>query len=151
MLTLLGALLGFFSSSFPEVLKFFNQKRDRAHELSIMDKQIELAKSGQISRLEEVRLQAESAEQVALYQHAQLSSVKQTSLWVDALAASVRPVITYAFFGLYGVIKVSQWMLLTHTLSAAQSFVFLWSAEDEALFAAVMSFWFGHRALIKRK
>ena len=147
MLTLLGALLGFFSSSFPEVLKFFNQKRDRAHELAVMDKQIELSKSGQSSRLEEVRLQAESAEQVALYNQAQHSHVK----WVDALAASVRPIITYAFFGLYGVIKVSQWMLLTHTLSTAQSFVFLWSAEDEALFAAVMSFWFGHRALIKRK
>ena len=113
MLTLLGALLGFFSSSFPEVLKFFNQKRDRAHELAVMDKQIELSKSGQTSRLEEVRLQAESAEQVALYQHSNPVHVK----WVDALAASVRPVITYAFFGLYGVIKVSQWMLLTHTLS----------------------------------
>ena len=156
MLTLLGALLGFFSSSFPEVLKFFNQKRDRAHELAIMDKQIELSKSGQSSRLEEVRLQAESAEQVALYHHAKRSNIKQaslgqTSLWVDALAASVRPVITYAFFGLYGVIKVSQWIILTKTLPSAQSFVFLWSGEDEALFAAVMSFWFGHRALIKRR
>ena len=147
MLTLLGALLGFFSSSFPTLLKFFNQKQDRAHELAIMDRQIELSKSGQTSRLEEVRLQAESAEQVALYQHAQHSHVK----WVDALAASVRPVITYAFFGLYGVIKVSQWIILTHTLPSAQSFVFLWSGEDEALFAAVMSFWFGHRALIKRR
>ena len=147
MLTLLGALLGFFSSSFPEVLKFFNQKRDRAHELAVMDKQIELSKSGQTSRLEEVRLQAESAEQVALYQHAQHSNIK----WVDALAASVRPIITYAFFGLYGVIKVSQWLILTKTLPSAQSFVFLWSPEDEALFAAVMSFWFGHRALIKRR
>ena len=126
-----------------------------------MDKQIELSKSGQISRLEEVRLQAEAAEQVALYQHAQHSHVKQaslgqtslpqTGLWVDALAASVRPVITYAFFALYGVIKVSQWIILTHTLPSAQSFVFLWSEEDAALFAAVMSFWFGHRALIKRK
>ena len=134
-------------SSFPEVLKFFNQKRDRAHELAVMDKQIELSKSGQSSRLEEVRLQAESAEQVALYQHARRSHVK----WVDALAASVRPVITYAFFGLYGVIKVSQWLILTKTLPSAQSFVFLWSPEDEALFAAVMSFWFGHRALIKRR
>ena len=147
MLTLLGALLGFFSSSFPTLLKFFNQKQDRAHELAIMDRQIELSKSGQASRLEEVRLQAESAEQVALYQHAQHSNTK----WVDALSSSVRPVITYAFFGLYGVIKVSQWLILTHTLPSAQSFVFLWSPEDEALFAAVMSFWFGHRALIKRK
>ena len=147
MLTLLGALLGFFSSSFPEVLKFFNQKRDRAHELAIMDRQIELSKSGQTSRLEEVRLQSETAEQVALYQHAKRSNMK----WVDALSSSVRPVITYAFFGLYGVIKVSQWLILAQTLPTAQSFVFLWSGEDEALFAAVMSFWFGHRALIKRK
>ena len=112
-----------------------------------MDKQIELSKSGQTSRLEEVRLQAESAEQVALYQHARRSNVK----WVDALSSSVRPVITYAFFGLYGVIKISQWLILSHTLSVSQSFVFLWSEEDAALFAAVMSFWFGHRALIKRK
>ena len=147
MLTLFGALLGFFSSSFPDVLKFLNQKRDRLHELALMDKQIEMAQSGQSSHLEEIRLQTEAQEQVALYAYARPSRVK----WVEALSSSVRPVITYGFFFLYAGVKVAQWhviVTLSH-LSWTESLIRIWNGEDEALFAAVMSFWFGHRALLK--
>ena len=41
MLSLIGSLLGFGTSFLPKVLSFFEEKRDQAHELKLMDKQLE--------------------------------------------------------------------------------------------------------------
>jgi hypothetical protein len=41
MLTLLGSLLGFISSAFPDLLKIWQDKQDRKHELQIIDRQME--------------------------------------------------------------------------------------------------------------
>jgi hypothetical protein len=112
MLTLLGSALGFLTSLFPDLLKLFRESQDRKHELAIMDRQMEMQRAGHQQRLEEINVQADIAESQALYKTLAQTGVR----WVDALAGSVRPVITYAFF---------------------------------ALFAAVMSFWFGARSMAK--
>ncbi len=149
MLTLFGALLGFLSSAMPEIMRFINQHRDRIQELSIMDRQMELTKQGHTHRLEEIRLTSESNEQIALIQSQRRVKVK----WVDGLAGSVRPVITYAFFGLYAAVKIASWYSWVNgsNVPAITALIHIWSGEDEALFAAVMSFWFGHRALNRKK
>ena len=41
MLSLVGSVLGFGTSFLPKVLSFFEEKRDQAHELAMMDKQLE--------------------------------------------------------------------------------------------------------------
>ncbi|WP_019223831.1 hypothetical protein [Bartonella rattaustraliani] len=41
MLTLLGSLLGFLSSAFPDLLKIWRDKEDRKHELAILQLQME--------------------------------------------------------------------------------------------------------------
>jgi|SaaInlStandDraft_6_1057023.scaffolds.fasta_scaffold08285_5 hypothetical protein len=105
MLTLLGAVLGFVSSAFPEVLKYFREDKDCKQEQEIMDRQIELSKLGASHRLEEGRLNTDANERVSLYSHAKSVGVK----WIDALPGSVRPVITYAFFILYALLKLAQW------------------------------------------
>ena len=98
MLTLLGSLLGFLSSTFPDLLKLWQDRADRHHELAILDRQMEQMRLGHNQRLEAIGLEADIAESRALYQHdSQPSGVR----WVDALRASVRPVITYAFFMLF--------------------------------------------------
>ena len=38
MLTLLGSLLGFLSSAFPDFLKLWRYHSDRKHELAILDR-----------------------------------------------------------------------------------------------------------------
>ena len=104
MLTLLGSLLGFISSAFPDLLKIWQDKQDRKHELQILDRQMEQMRLGHNQRLEEITVNADINESVALLKHdSQPSGVK----WVDGLRASVRPVITYAFFLLFTTVKVS--------------------------------------------
>ncbi len=63
----------------------------------------------------------------------------------------MRPVITYAFFTLFTAVKLST----LYVLMAEEGLAFViaipqvWDPETQALFAAVMSFWFGQRALNK--
>ena len=150
MLTLLGSLLGFISSAFPDLLRLWQDHQDRKHELAILDRQMEQMRLGHSQRLEEIAVEADIAESKALYRHdSQPSGVK----WVDGLRASVRPVITYAFFLLFTAVK----LCALYVLMADEGLAFtialprIWDPETQALFAAVMSFWFGQRALAKAR
>jgi hypothetical protein len=145
MITLLGSLLGLFGSFVPEFLKHARDRSDKQHELSILDRQITLMQVNQKHRLEQLEAIGTLRETEALYQHARPTRV----VWVDALSGSVRPVITYVFFLLYAVTKGAQFSLLADTLPLKESIGYLWHPEDQALFAAVMSFWFGQRSLLK--
>ncbi|PRE30446.1 hypothetical protein C6P92_00215 [Burkholderia multivorans] len=75
------------------------------------------------------------------------------SPWVEALQASVRPVITYAFFLVFAVVKVSALATLLQTdgVTLAAALQATWDEETQALFAAVMSFWFGSRQISKMR
>ncbi len=147
MLTLLGSLLGFVTSAFPDLLGLFRDWQDRKHELAILDRQMEQMKLGHQQRLEEIEVQADIAESKALYRHDKPVGVA----WVDALRATVRPVITYAFFLLFASVKGSALYVLiaVEGLLLAEALPRIWDPETQALFAAVMSFWFGQRALSK--
>lgn len=147
MLTLLGSLLGFISSTFPDLLNIWKDRADRSHELAILDRQMEAQKLNHSNRLEEIHVQADISESKALYSHAsQPSGVP----WVEALRATVRPMITYAFFILFATVKIAAlFQLLNSGFTVADSIIIIWDGETQALFAAVMSFWFGQRALTK--
>ena len=147
MLTLLGSLLGFVTSAFPDLLGLFRDWQDRKHELAILDRQMEQMTLGHQQRLEEIEVQADIAESKALYRHDKPVGVA----WVDSLRASVRPIITYAFFILFASVKGSALYVLiaVEGLLLAEALPRIWDPETQALFAAVMSFWFGQRALSK--
>ncbi|MFN7902705.1 MAG: 3TM-type holin [Holosporales bacterium] len=135
MLTLLGSLLGFFGSLVPEILKLLQTSRDRAHELEILKLQLEQQQLASNNRLEEIRIGNAAVEAVALYK-----TYATGIAWVDALNGTVRPVIAYAFFALYAALKMIQ-----------PDPALLWSEEDSALFAGIISFYFGQRALQKQQ
>lgn len=144
MMTLVGSLLGFLSSAFPEILRTYRDRKDRDHELAVLDRQIEMQKSGLQGRLDEIHTQADAVITKALYQHARPTGIG----WIDGLAGTVRPLITYAFFFLYAAVKGAIWLTTVRLLGEnqwAEGLIQLWSLEDQALFAAVMSFWFGQR------
>ena len=148
MITLLGSFLGFFGSLIPDILRFFQDKQDRNHELALFDRQMHMLKYKHFSRLKEAQILEDMAEQKALYVHARPTGVR----WVDALSGTVRPVITYTFFLLYAAVKLAQLTVMLNMpqeLSWASALLSIWHEEDQALFAAVMAFWFGHRALRK--
>ena len=136
MLPILGGLAGFASSFVPELFHFLKDKKDKDHELKLINLQIEAMKAGHSSRLEEVQIQAEALESKYLYLNAKPSQIK----WVDAMSAAVRPMITYTMFMLYTSMKIIDFL-------KAGAMAPIWTDADQGLFCAVMGFWFGHRSL----
>jgi len=156
MIALLSALLGFVSSAVPDLFKLFRDGKDRAHEIALLKLQIEHAREANVQQLQAIEVQAGMVEQAALNERLRdnLTGIH----WVDALAGSVRPVITYAFFGLYFLVKCAQFHLLVAPslpwqsgMTLAQAMVALWTEEDIAIFSAVIAFWFGQRAMARAK
>jgi|TARA_R100001163_G_C4953500_1_gene120278 hypothetical protein len=148
MLSLLGSLLGFGTSFLPKVMDFFQDRADKKHELAVMEVQIRQQKELADQKLEMVNVEADVREMESLHKSMQPTGVA----FIDGLRGSVRPVITYAFFGLFIFVEVSAYLALTSQgvsgLDAANA---VWSEETSALFAAVISFWFGGRAISRAR
>lgn len=146
MITLLASIAGFISSLVPEVLKLFIDRFDKRHELEIMDRQISMSKEGISARLEEITGYADIVETKALY-----ATFKSGIVWIDALNSLVRPLLAYSFFALYAVIKYFEFEMVAKITEDPRVIIdALWNVDDQAIFAGIISFYFGHRALSKR-
>jgi hypothetical protein len=136
MITLLGSLLGFISSTFPDLLKLFRDASDKKHEITLLQMQMDFQAQGHQERLEEINTNADIAESEALYK-----TYTTGISWVDALNGTVRPVIAYSFFILYAAVKIMHY--------SADLPWLLWTEDDQAIFAGIISFYFGQRAMSK--
>lgn len=152
-----GSLLGGIFRLAPEVLKYFDKKNERQHELAMFDKQCDLEKvRGQI-RLEEIGAQRDMAVDVGVMDAFKAAIDQQTEMakaaggWVASLSASVRPVMTYYLLLLYGAAKTASMLLAYHSgqpmLEVLKS---AWSVDDMALLSGVVNYWILDRTLAKR-
>tara|TARA_Y100001970_G_scaffold145912_1_gene179133 strand:- start:11691 stop:12128 length:438 start_codon:yes stop_codon:yes gene_type:complete len=145
MLSLLGSLLGFGTSFLPKLLGFFEEKRDQAHELKLMDKQLEQQIKIGEQKLQFMNVEADIRETEAL-QKSQTKMTVKSSQWVINLSSSVRPIMTYLLF--------LEFMILTFMLAFnsidLEMYNRIWSNEIQAVWAAVVSFWFGQRSFNRK-
>ena len=147
MLTLLGSLLGFIGSAVPRLLTFFERKQDNEHEYRMVELQQRGVAAAAQQALDLANVNADISEFKSLQQYGNV----KTGTWVDVLTASVRPVITYCFFALFVFVEVktAQVVFAMNDLSVLTKLGMVWNQEVQALFAAIMSFWFGARSLQK--
>ena len=146
MITLLASIAGFLTSLIPEILRFLKDRLDKSHELQIMDKQIRFSKMAGGKTPEEIQMTRDVIEQLSLY-----STYKTGIDWVDALNGTVRPVLAYSFFGMYAVIKIIQYQYITRTALLVEYVDVIWSIDDQAIFASIVSFYFGQRAFARSR
>ena len=147
MFALLGSLVGFLSSLAPDIFSMLKDRKDKAHELAILNKQMEFMEKGHHNRIAEINAMADANDSQYIYQFA----AKSGNSAIDALTSSVRPILSYAFFSLYAWIKICTFFLLyRYNNDVATSVVQIWTEPDHTIFCAIISFWFGHRAF-KRK
>ena len=146
MLSLIGSVLGFGTSFLPKILGFFEEKRDQAHELSMMDKQLEQQLQIGQQKLQMVNVDADIRETETLHkEHATITS--KSSQWCVNLSASVRPIITYCLFAEFAILTFSVNM---GWLDISQ-FKNIWTEDGMVpLWAAVISFWFGSRSFNRK-
>ena len=147
MITLLGSLLGFGTSFLPEVLNYFKRGQEQKHEPQRMKMEIELMAKRSEFKIQELDKEAEIKEAEGLYKHDSVDA----GGFINALRGSVRPIITYAFFGLFVAIKVTALISLMSLpeMQLNMALSMIWDDQTAGLFSAIMAFWFGNRAVSK--
>ena len=146
MMTLLGSLLGFGTSFLPEVLNYFKASQNHKHNLERMQVEMEMMTKRNELKLNIIDKQAEIKETEGLYKH----DAMDAGGFVNALRGSVRPVITYCFFALFVAVQAVVIMrVMAEGGNWTEAVPLMWTAETQGLFAAIMSFWFGNRAVSK--
>jgi hypothetical protein len=152
--TLLGGLFGGLFRLAPEVMKLFDRKAERTHELSMLGANLAADKLRGEQALTQLDVQREislmgaglAALQEAIKGQSQLTGIRK----VDILTMSVRPIVTYWFMSVYCFAKVATFVLVfflaPEGASAADkvktAIDSLWTPADMALFAGILNFWF---------
>ena len=156
MISILSGILGFATSGLPSVLKFFEQKGDNAHEEAMakleMERALAMAEKGFASqekieefRTDQVEMETYAAERLALYKHDE-KHAQNASTWVINLRASVRPIITYIFVFIFLFADVvGLWWAMDTGVDFATAMNIVISAEEMAILASIIGFWFGSR------
>lgn len=148
MLTLLGSILGFVGSAIPEVVGIFKEKEKNKNELEIMKLQVEAVKQQATLDLMNYRAMAQDKEHERVIEHD--IAIQNSSGPLSWLSKSVRPVITYLFFALFASVKIASLSIaMEDTGNFQQAILLVWDEETQGMFAAIISYWFGRRALEK--
>jgi hypothetical protein len=111
MITLLGSLLGFGTSFLPEVLNYFKAGQEHKHKLELMRVEMDMMSKRSELKLQLLDKEADIKETEGLYKHDSVDA----GGFINALRGSVRPIITYCFFGLFVAIKVTALLALMDT------------------------------------
>lgn len=154
LLTMLGGSLGGVLRFIPEILKLFQEGKDREHEYRMTQLQLQIDQARATQAIDLAHAQGEVAQQSGELQ-AYIEAIKGQGTptgvgWVDALSASVRPVITYWWLSLFTVYKIAfivaaclQWTTLDDFITK------LWTEQDAGMLSLIIGFWFCDRAIKK--
>lgn len=153
MLALFGSIVGLLGSLAPRLIGFFEQKQNHSQEIEMLrvqgEFQMRAIEGGHAAKMQEINAGADVASELAAFAAALRPS---GTAWVDGFNAVVRPFLTLCFFGLYAAVKAAQFMLLqTNGDGTASAIMSMWGEEDWAVWAAIVTFWFGNRTFNKER
>ena len=152
-----GSLLGGIFRLAPEVLKFFDKKNERQHEMAMFSRQCELEQLRGQQKLAEIGAERDKAIDTgvmdafnaAINQQAEMA--KAAGGWAASLSASVRPVVTYWVILLWSFVHL--WFAWNAWLSGAEPrevFNTMMTADFMALVSGTINYWFLDRTLKQR-
>jgi len=143
--TLLGGVFGGLLRLAPEVFKIFDKKNERAHELRMLEAEMEFAKvRGEIAmRQADVQLQAAELDAMTQAFKEQSETAKNAGWFISAISALVRPTVTYLFLALYAAVKVAAYLIaIEQGGNWKDVLTSMWGSDDLAVFNMIISFWF---------
>ena len=154
---LLGSIFGGLFRLAPEVLKFFDKKNEREHEMAMFSRQCELEQIRGQQKLAEIGAQRDAAIDVGVMDafnaaiNQQAEMVKAAGGWAASLSASVRPVVTYWILFIWSFIHAwYAWCSLNSGLDPTEVFKLFMSPDFSALLGGTINYWFLDRTLKQR-
>jgi hypothetical protein len=168
MLSLISTLGGLLISGLPNVLGFFQDKSDKAHELELAkmqtERELQMMERGFIAqqKVEEIRTDQVEMQTAAQMQNAALDHDKKVmeraSTWVVNYVGTVRPTVTYLFVA--ELIVINFWLcyqlfkmpgLITGVQDLEVISEMIFSSDEMAMLGGIIGFWFGSRNWDKKK
>jgi len=143
--SLIGGVFGGLLRLAPEVFKIFDKKNERAHELRMLEAEMEFAKvRGEIAmRQADVQLQTAELDAMTQAFKEQSETAKNAGWFVSAISAMVRPTVTYLFLALYAAVKVAAYLIaIEQGGNWKDVLTSMWGSDDLAVFNMIISFWF---------
>lgn len=149
LLAALPAILGALAGMIPAIVQLFTLKATNAHQLEMARLQLQGQKDNIALQVDLAGAQADIRQADRIYDFGNgLSGNK----FVDALAIFVRPYVTLVFFHM--------WLFLTACLAIyginsgydlGQLVKLVWPDEIQAMFGAIIGFWFGDRMMLRKQ
>jgi hypothetical protein len=167
MLSLISTLGGLLISGLPNVLGFFQDKSDKAHELDLAkmqtEREIQMMERGYASqaKVEEIRtdhitMQTDAEMTKAAYEH-DARVLAKAAPWASTFVATVRPMVTYLFVAELFVINVGIGVYVFMHPGVIGSIDDLLKISDEifsddemAMLGGIIGYWFGSRGWSKK-
>jgi len=154
---ILGSIVGGLFRLAPELLKALDKKDERAHELLMFERQVELEKARGQMKLDEIGAQralaidggAMDAFKAALQQQTELAAkAGGFALWLSAL---IRPLITATLWAIYmaGMATIVA-LAVRDALPVKDIVAVVLNPDFMALLSGVTNYWFLDRTLAKR-
>ncbi len=143
--TLLGGVFGGVLRLAPEVIKFFDAKNERGHELRMVEAEMKFAQvKGEIAmRQTEAQMTMAEVDAIGEAFKEQSATARAAGKWVAAVSALVRPFVTYLFVMAYAAVKIAAFLIaLEQNGDWKQVALTMWGVDDMAVLNMVLSFWF---------
>ena len=149
MLALLSPLFGIVGSLLPSIVRLFERKQEIKYELDMAKLKIDAAE-----RQADLQFNVEVVKATAVERQSILDHDKSLDggVFINTLRASIRPVITYAFFILFCAVKIAAaWTMIANGQSIPEMLKAVWDVETMSLFSTIIAFWFGSRMMEKQE
>jgi hypothetical protein len=149
MLALLSPLFGILGSLLPSIVRMFERKQEIKYEIELTKIKLDAAeRQADLDFNIEMVKSDSQLRQSALDHDKSLDGGK----YINALRASIRPVITYTFFFLFVGVKVAAaYVMLSSGQSVPEMLKAVWDIETMSLFSTIIAFWFGSRVMEKQE
>jgi len=168
LISVLGGGLGGVLRFVPEIFKYYTEKKDHDHEYRMTQLQLQIDSARATQQIDMVHAQGDVAVQageIDAYIEALKAQGQPVGVpWVDALNASVRPVITYWWMTLLTIAKLIMFAIasieiyialkavktLAEAIPVLGAFVDkVWTPQDAGILAMILGFWFVDRSIRK--
>ena len=150
----IGAIVGGAFRLAPEIVKAFDRKNERGHELLMLDAEMKFASMRAEHEMHKIDASMTIAEMDAIGEalKEQGQTARAAGKFVAGVSALVRPLVTYWFVILYSSVKiVSMQMAIAAGGEWKEVLVASWKMEDMSMLTMILTFWFVGRIYERSK
>jgi hypothetical protein len=149
MLALLSPLFGILGSLLPSIVRMFERKQEIKYEIELTKIKLDAAERQADLQFDIEIVKANAVERQSLLDH---DKSIDGGKYINALRASIRPVITYTFFILFCSVKIAAaYVMLESGQDVPTMLKAVWDIETMSLFSTIIAFWFGSRVIEKQE